>query len=146
MTTADIMVVIELAGEVVAKGRPRFAMRGPGQRAIAYTPAKTRHYESDLRLAAQHAMDGRPPLTGALIMRVTASLPVPHSWSKKKQREATAGSVQPTKRPDLDNFWKAAADALNLIVFGDDSQIVEIHARKAYSDRPGLRIEIRGAP
>jgi len=134
-------VVIELRGVPVAKGRPRFAMRGAGQRPIAYTPGKTRNYESDLRFAAQQAMNGRPLFTGALVLRLTASLPIPQSWSKKKQREAAAGVIMPTKKPDLDNFIKTC-DSLGGVVFVDDSQIVTTVAEKVYSANPALRIEI----
>ena len=49
-------VVINFAGEPVAKGRPRFASIGGKPR--AFTPAKTRKYESALQYAAQQAMDG----------------------------------------------------------------------------------------
>lgn len=136
------MIRVELAGDPVAKGRPRFAMRRAGQRPIAYTPQKTRNYESDLRFAAQQAMGGRALLRGALAMRVTVSLAIPQSWSGKKQREAIAGIIAPTKRPDLDNFWKAAADSLNGVVFADDSQVVEAVCRKIYSDKPSLKIEV----
>src|SRR6185436_2064428 len=92
-------VVINFAGEPVAKGRPRFA--SIGGRPIAYTPTKTRKYEAALQYAAQQAMDGRPLLTGALMMSVVVSLLVPQSWSRKKQKAALAGDVMPTKRPDI---------------------------------------------
>lgn len=135
------VIVIDVSGRPVPKGRPRFASRGSG-RPIAYTPAKTRSYETDVRYAAQQVMNGRALLTGALVMRVTASLQVPMSWSGKKRREALAGIHAPTKRPDIDNFAKTAMDALNCVVFADDSQITKLDVEKVYSDRPGLRIEI----
>lgn len=139
-------VVIELAGEVVAKGRPKFAMRGKGQRPIAYTPGKTRQYEDQLRLAAHNAMAGRPLLLGPLLMRVTASLPVPGSWSEKKRKECLTQAILPTKRPDLDNYIKIALDALNCVVFADDNQIVALTARKEYSAKPGIKIVVGAYP
>lgn len=132
-------MVVELAGVPAGKGRPRF-VRATGH---AYTPDKTRRYESDLRYAGQEAMKGRPPFAGPVRMTVEAFLPVPASWSEKKRRAALAGLVYPTSRPDLDNYEKAAADSLNEIVFRDDSQVV---ARgpggKVYSDRPRLVVTI----
>lgn len=137
-TTAAI--VIEFSGDPVAKGRPRFA--SIGGRPLAFTPAKTRKYEAGLKFAAQEAMAGRALLTGPLLMEVTASLPIPRSWSQKKQRAALAGEIAPLTRPDLDNYAKIAADALNCVVFLDDSQIVELLASKQYSDMPGLLIRV----
>jgi hypothetical protein len=44
----------------------------------------------------------------------------------------------PTSRPDVDNYIKAGLDSLNGIVVRDDSQIVEITARKRFSIVPKL--------
>ena len=55
--TAPHPVTVIIAGPAVPKGRARMTRRG-----VAYTPAKTRKYEAHGRLAAQLAMDGRPPL------------------------------------------------------------------------------------
>ena len=132
------VITIELAGVPVAKGRPRF-VRKTG---MAFTPAHTRQYESHLRLAAQQAMDGLPMLQGALLMRVRVTLPVPASFSKRRREAALAGLEWPAKRPDWDNYGKAASDAMNTIVFNDDSQIVDARVVKQYGERPGLRIEV----
>lgn len=140
MVANPSILVIELAGVPVAKGRPKFASIGGRPR--AYSPSKTRHYEDGLRLAAQAVMAGRPLLAGALIVRVTARLPVPGSWSQKKQRAAIAGTVPLVTRPDVDNYAKIALDALNCVVFTDDSHITELHVSKHYSDKPGLTVEI----
>lgn len=117
-------------------------MRGAGQRPIAYTPANTRKYEDALRYAAQQAMAGRSLLTGPLTVSVTACLPIPKSFSKKKHTQAQLGEVLPTKRPDVDNYGKTALDALNCVVFADDSQVIELSIRKFYHDRPSLLIEV----
>lgn len=131
------MVRIELAGEPKGKGRPRF-VRATG---AAYTPKPTRDYESALRLAAQAAMAGAPPLDGPLTISLRAEFSVPRSWPKKKQAAALAGDIQPTGRPDLDNLVKML-DALNTIVWRDDSQIVSGTIMKAYSDRPRLLVTV----
>lgn len=131
-------IVIELPGVPVGKGRPKF-VKATG---IAFTPAKTRSYESHLRLAAQEAMGARPPIDGPISIMMAALLPVPKSWTQKKRAAALLGIVRPTSKPDADNYLKLS-DALNEIVFRDDSQVVEATVRKAYSDRPLLRIEIR---
>lgn len=133
-------IVIELAGPPVAKGRPKFASRGQG-RPIAYTPAKTRHYENALRYAAQQVMAGKSLLTGPLYVSIVVKRAVPTSWSGKKQDDARAGRIHPITKPDLDNHVKVL-DALNGVVWCDDSQVVHKVSSKIYSDKPGLRIEI----
>jgi Holliday junction resolvase RusA-like endonuclease len=133
----DANIVIEIVGEPVGKGRARFA-RSTGH---AYTPAHTRRYENQLRYAAQQAMDGRPPLSGPLSIRIEAHFPVPTSWSRKKRESALAGAVKHIVRPDVDNLVKTV-DGLNQIVWRDDRQIVNCLVTKLYSDRPQLRIEV----
>lgn len=139
--TSPAPIVIELAGVPQGKGRPRF-VRSTGH---AYTPAKTRHYESDLRLAAQEAMAGRPPLDGPCKVTIEALLGVPASWSGSKQRAALGGLIACTTRPDIDNYLKAALDALIAIVFRDDNQVVEAVIRKLFDERPRLTITVEPA-
>lgn len=134
------MIVIELAGVPVGKGRPRF-VRASGR---AFTPGKTRNYETNLRLAAQDVMNGAAPLDGPLSVTVHARFPVPQSWPKKKQALALSGEVRPTVAPDADNLLKVL-DALNEVAFRDDKQIVEARVVKSYSERPCMRVEISPA-
>jgi Holliday junction resolvase RusA-like endonuclease len=129
-------IVITLAGEPQGKGRARVTRSG-----VAYTPAKTRSYETALRWAAQVAMKGRKPFTGPLSLTIEAFMPIPRSWSKKRQQMADAGSLRPTGRPDLDNILKAT-DALNAIAWVDDSQVVDVHCTKLYSDIPRLVVTV----
>ncbi len=141
------IVQIVLAGVPRGQGRPRFrAVTTKAGRHFntAYKDADSQRYEDALRARGQDAMGDRPPLTGPLRLNLFCAFPVPPSWSKKKQREALAGIIRPTVRPDLDNCYKAL-DALNNIVFVDDSQIVEAIIRKVYSDRPRLEVTIETA-
>lgn len=48
---------------------------------------------------------------------------------------------RPSRRGDLDNVLKALLDSLTGIVWADDSQIVEIHARR-FDDKKVPRVEI----
>lgn len=131
-------IVIELSGSPVGKGRARF-VRATG---VAFTPAKTRRYESHLRLAAQDAMGSRLPIEGPVTIRMIAKLPVPNSWSHSKKAKAFLGILLPQSKPDIDNYLKLC-DALNEVVFRDDKQIVDAGVTKIYSDKPALRIEVR---
>jgi Holliday junction resolvase RusA-like endonuclease len=133
------MIVVELDGDPVAKGRPRFTSKGGPH---TYTPAKTAAYEQALGYMALQAMRGKKPLDGPLRVRVTAYLRVPKSWSIKERQAALVGTIRPTSKPDYDNILKIGCDALNKIVWHDDAQIVWAEAFKLYSTRPRLRIEI----
>lgn len=140
-------VVIELAGEPRGKGRPRSRIikAKSGHSFVGvYTDAKTRSYEALLRDAAAQAVGANPLIDGPLIVWVTAKFSVPQSWSRRKKADALSGVVRPTGRPDVDNTVKLL-DALNGIVWRDDSQIVECFVSKHYSDRPSLRIKVETA-
>ena len=132
-------VVIELSGAPVPKGRPRF---GHGR---AYTPQRTRNYEQDLQWQAKLAMRGRLPFDGPIRVEVLAAFPIAASWPNAKKIRACAGTIRHTSRPDVDNLLKCVGDALNGIVWRDDSQIVIATIAKRYSDHPRLRIEVTTA-
>lgn len=137
--THDV-IQLTIPGEPVAKGRPRAAViRG---QARPYTPAKTERYESRVALFAQQAMRGRPPFDGALSVEVIAYLPVPRSWSGKRQRMALAGDIRPTGRPDADNVAKSVTDGCNGIVWRDDSRIVDLHVVKRYAADPRVVVTV----
>ena len=134
-------IVIRLAGPPAAKGRGRIGTAGG--RPMVFTPVKTRAYAAALRYAAQEAMvkADRPPFLGPLEVSITAALPVPRSWSKKKRARAMRKEVAPTKHPDIDNYAKQI-DALNGVVFVDDSQIVSLIVSKLYAEIPELVIRV----
>jgi Holliday junction resolvase RusA-like endonuclease len=134
-------VTIVIGGPPTAKGRPRMTRRG-----LAYTPAATRKYEAHGRLAAQLAMNGRPPITAPVRAEIVVDLPVPASWSAKRRDAALRGDVRPTSRPDTDNYIKAALDAVNAIVATDDSLIVDLVAVKRYARVPQLTITVTPLP
>ncbi len=57
------------------------------------------------------------------------------------------GSIRPGReyknsRPDIDKLARAVLDALTGIVYSDDSCVVELIARKHYSERAGLAIGV----
>ena len=132
-------------GAPVGKGRPRAARRGAG--VVMFTPEKTAGYEALVAATAAAALAGNAlayqlldgPLEAVLEMR----FPVPASWSKAKRARALAGAEWHTSKPDADNVAKAILDACNGVVFRDDAQVVILIATKAFSEEPGVRVEIR---
>lgn len=120
-------ISITVPGEPVAKARPRFTKNGH-----VYTPKKTAVYEQVIGLHARAAMKGHKILTGPIRLSVTAYMPIPQSWSLKQKTKAMSGALRHTKRPDLSNIIKSVEDALNGIVYADDSQIDDSHIVKRY--------------
>lgn len=131
------MIEIVLLGAPRGKERPRLTKLGH-----VYTPAKTRDYEAALKFAAQQIMGDRPPLDGPLEIDIVVKKPIPASWPKKRQEAARSGAERPTSKPDFDNYAKTV-DALNLVVWVDDGQVVDARVRKFYSDKPGMWIVVR---
>ena len=130
------IVQFTVTGRPLAKGRVRFTKTGH-----AFTPDRTVGFEGKLALAAQAAMNGQPPAEGPVAVTLEVLLPIAASWSKKKREAAVLGQIRPTGRPDLDNFAKML-DALNLVVWNDDAQIVELVVFKRYSEAPQLAITV----
>jgi Holliday junction resolvase RusA-like endonuclease len=134
------IITITVPGVPVAKGRPQLTTRGKFAR--AYTPAKTRRYEDLIKIAAADVMQDCPPIEGALLLTVTAYVPMPKSLSKKARLEALDGIRKPVTRPDADNYAKACLDGCNGVLFRDDSQVTDLIVRKRYSERPRLVITL----
>ena len=135
------IIRIVITGHPVAKGRWRAYKRKDGNIG-AFTPQKTRKWEDDARMMARVEMGSRPLLTGCVELHVDVWLAVPASWPDWKQNAAISGSILPAGRPDLDNCVKAAKDAMNGVVWVDDSQVVTSKEWKRYSLRPMVEITI----
>ena len=138
--SSSIEVYFKVFGEVVGKGRPRFTTRGGFPRAV--TPAKTRTYEERVRTEYIEECGVKWDRTVPLEMIVNAYFEVPKSASKKA-KERMILSEYPTKKPDADNILKVIADALNLVAYGDDSQIVRATCRKFWAEESAIEVTIR---
>lgn len=139
------MIEITLDGIPRGKGRPRFRVVKPkrgGSFVSVYTDAQTRSFEDRLRSAGQEVMGMTPPIETALVVVVVALVPIPQSWSRKKREAAARGDIRPITKPDLDNYIKCV-DALNGVVWQDDSQIVSTTVSKYYSRNPALKIAVQ---
>lgn len=74
------------------------------------------------------------PTRNAVILELEFHMPIPESLSRKK-KEGIKGTMH-IKRPDISNLIKFVEDALNGILWQDDSVIAKIKAKKIYSDTP----------
>lgn len=140
------MIIIKVEGEIVGKGRPRFARRGSF--VSTYTPAKTTNYENLVRLlyneqnkdnTSKNKYFDKEPLK----LTINAYFDIPLSFSKKKAKQALNGEIYPTKKPDFDNIAKIITDALNKVAYSDDTQIVTCTINKKYSETPFVEIIIK---
>tara|TARA_R100000278_G_scaffold121196_2_gene104568 strand:- start:10496 stop:10921 length:426 start_codon:yes stop_codon:yes gene_type:complete len=121
---------MEISGQPQGKGRPRFTKTGK-----AYTPDKTKEYESRIQAAAWKAMQEAKlePTERFVAVDIIAFMEIPKSWPTVKRMEAEYGALQHTTKPDLDNIIKAAVDGIssgNIIM--DDKQVTSIKAKKMY--------------
>lgn len=124
-----IKIELEVSGQPVGKGRPRFTKTGQ-----VYTPPKTREYEQRIHASAWAAMKEQKiePTEKFVHLEVTAFMEIPKSWSKIKQLEAEYGVIKPTCKPDLDNIVKSVGDGLENVVYYSDKQVTSINAKKVY--------------
>lgn len=112
----------------VAQGRPKFTTQGDNVR--AYDPPNSAAFKKTL--AWELKCQNPTVLDGALILTVVFRMPRPKSLPKKV--------VHHIKKPDCSNLVKGVEDAMNKICYNDDSQIVELRAKKIYSAIPGVDI------
>lgn len=130
-----------IPGAPVGKGRPRFARHGGHVK--AYTPEKTANYENLVKLFASQVMCGRAPMVRPISISISIYMPIPASWSKRRQDLAERGLIGATTKPDWDNVGKVAADAMNGIVYDDDKQIVRAMVSKEYSIVPRVEVSVQ---
>lgn len=127
-------------GEPVAQGRGRSTI--VNGKVIVYDPAKSREFKRLVKYIAQRY---RPEnlITSAITLTVRAYLSIPKSFSKKKKEMALSGELRPVKKPDLKNIIAGIEDALEKVIYENDSQIVEYGASgKWYGDPPRVEVEI----
>ena len=136
-------VYIVIDGKPVGKGRPRFTRTGH-----SFTPEQTREYEEAVRKEYLSETEGLFSFGPDVPIRlaVTAYYPIAKSNTKVMREAKIHNLVLPhLAKPDLDNVVKIVSDALNGTAFHDDTQIVEIFARKRYSERPRVEITLSEA-
>lgn len=133
-------VTLQLSGDPVGKGRPRFTAHSGFAR--AYTPARTANEEARIKGEFLKAANGLKFGLSPLELFITASFSVPSSASKKAQTAMLAQETDCTKKPDLDNVIKLVCDALNKAAYEDDKQITQIVAFKRWAQEGSLLISL----
>jgi len=136
-----MMITFKVDADPVGKQRARYAKRGNFVQ--TYTPDKTRNYESLIKEAAIEAMGSSEPLETPVTLYLYIRAPIPKSLPKKRIEACLNGLEKPIKKPDASNVLKSVEDAMNGVVYKDDSQIVNIHVSKVYSSVSGVDVCIK---
>lgn len=114
--------------------------RGQAPRAIiTQDNPRSKGWEQLIAEQAQTVV-GDALFLGPVVLTVIFRLPRPISLPKKKSHHTTT--------PDLDKLVRAIGDGLAGVVFLDDKQIVDLHARKLYTRGaapPSARITVEDA-
>ena len=119
---------IKIDHEPVAKARPRFYNNR------AYTCEKYRAKEAKIRSLIDSQYK-RKPIQGAVRLELIFNIKRPNSVPISKRE-------YPTVKPDLDNVSKCICDAMNKLVYADDSQIVSMNLIKRYGEVGSIEIKI----
>lgn len=134
------IIRFEIPGEPVAQGRPRAS--STGGRVRMYDPQKSRTYKAHVsEIGKEYAPE--KPLEGPLMVRMIFYRRYLKSFTKQERRDAEDGIKLPISRPDLSNYAKGIEDALNGIIWKDDSQIVHLSLEKHYAERSYAFVEIQ---
>lgn len=152
------MISVFVPGLPIAQGRPRFKAVRMGQftKVSVYDPKRSEEWKEHVRKWVWRVRPFMPAQHGiAVCMTLRFVLPRPQRLPKKVRHHV--------KKPDLDNLVKAVKDALGGtrakrkkgviikparpgLVYANDSQVVELHARKVYGSKIGVQITVKEIP
>lgn len=135
-----MQIHFQVEGDPKGKGRPRFGRFGKFTR--VYTDKQTTDYEAVIKSYAAHAMGSSDPLETAVSVFLYVRLAVPQSYSKKRTEACLSGLENPCKKPDIDNIAKTYLDAMNGVIFKDDTQVIDLHVKKVYSAFAGVNVMV----
>lgn len=127
----------------VQQQRPRARRLGNG--IMLYDPSKVKQFKILVGNMAREQMkqnewerlEDRP-----LMLDVTFYRPIQQSISKVEHDRRARHEVLPIIKPDNSNYLKSLEDALNGIVWKDDSLITDIKSKKRYAENPRIEMEV----
>jgi Holliday junction resolvase RusA-like endonuclease len=108
---------------------------------------KPRFYDPSSKVKAQMQWQMKPyapkePLQCPVNVDIVFYMPIPKATSGIRKRQMINQVILPTKRPDIDNMAYLITNAMKEIYYADDSQIVDLHLHKRYSDQPKTVVKI----
>lgn len=139
-------LTFQVYGEPIPQGSTRaFIPKGWTRPIITAANKKTKPWRQEIAGAALAAME--KDLLDCAGKNVAFRLTVTFRFQKPKSVKKTV--LEKVTKPDTDKLIRSVLDALTGIVWTDDSQVVEILARKQFGIQPGVDIiieEIVGLP
>jgi len=123
------MIVFKAFGVPIPKGSMKAFMPPQGKFPIMTNDnTKTRPWMAIVKDAARQAVNSEviPYSEAAIWIQIIFYLPRPKTLPKR--------IFWPTKKPDLDKLERAIFDALKDVIWTDDSQVVDSHPRKFYTN------------
>lgn len=131
-------MIIELPLKPVAKQSYRSTKAGFG-----YQSKTVVKFKNDVRKLLVLLKGNRPFFNGqALECHICFEFAETAGNVKKCKIKDVEQRRYKTTRPDIDNLCKAILDALNGIVFDDDSSIVELHCKKLLTKRNHITVSV----
>ena len=134
------LITLDVPGIPAPQGSKKAYVRG-GRAILVESSAKVEPWRSAVAWTARHSSVRQDwsHTTDAVAIHIAFTLPRPKSLAKKIQAH--------TKKPDLDKLIRSTLDGITDAgtIWGDDSQVVKLVAKKEYGEKTGALITIEVA-
>lgn len=134
------MIEIIVYGEARPAGALQIGSRGDGSRFLHHRSSKDlRAWMKSVKVGAAEAMETRQPTDRAVRIDLAFYVERPKAHYGTGRNAGILKSLAdayPIRRSkgDIDKLTRAALDALTGVCFADDSQVVDVRARKRFAD------------
>lgn len=127
------MIIFEIHSLPKAQKQTKFA------RGHTYDPSK-----KEKELVRWQIMPYAPkqPFEGAVEVDITFFMPIPKGTSCVLMKQMINNVMYHVKRPDIDNLSYLVVNAMKGLIYDDDSQIVDLHLHKRFSETPKTVVKI----
>ncbi len=120
------MYLFELHGSPIPQKQTQFSRNGH-----AYDPSSKNKAQMQWQMQPYAPKE---PLNGPIQVDLTFYFVPPKSTSGIRRRQMINHVIHHTKKPDADNCAYLVTNAMKKIFYTDDSQIIDLHIHKRYSD------------
>lgn len=108
---------------------------------------KQKGWQDGVKWAAMQTFNRQVPWAGPICLTMTFVRLRPKGHFGSGRNEGVlkdwARELTPTRKPDCLKLGRAVEDAMTGIIYKDDSQVIEIHVRKMYGDKPGVDVIVK---
>lgn len=142
------MIRFEILGIPLSKQSARFRAMNFGGKTVIRSYQKKEVQENERNIKYDIKQNLKPdfiPYDCALEVEVSFVFPPTLSFTKKRMAQLESGvKIYKTTKPDLtDNLMKALFDAMQGVVYVDDSRICKVKSEKIYGLVPMIVVEIK---